>query len=529
MTEIKPTCAGRCWGLTSRSFRRSLISVGLALLSACTSPPDSSLRMALQSGPITLDPRFATDATSARINRLLYRRLVDFDGAFRPVPALARWVRLAPTHYRFTLGEQGRRFHDGSPLDAGDVKATYAFILDPDNGSPHRATLSLITRIDVLDRDTVDFHLTRADPLFPGYLVIGILPRRLIAAGHPFQRQPVGSGPFRIQDWPSDNRLILVRERDQQAFAFLRIPDPTVRVLKLLRGEVDLLQNDLLPELVGYLGDSDGVAVRRDRGTNFTYLGFNLADPVTGKKEIREAIAYAIDREAIIHYVLGEAARPANALLPPEHWAGHPKLGAYEHDPQRARALLQASGFGPQKPLTLTYKTSSDPFRIRLATILQSQLAEVGIQVDLRSYDWGTFYGDIKAGRFQMYSLSWVGIKTPDIFRYIFHSTAVPPNGANRGRFASPMADRLIEAAEASQALSDQAQLYRRLQAHLLVELPYVPLWYEDHVVATREGIMGYAIAPDGNYDGLNDVERKPGGRYLAHHESNARSALHTN
>ena len=119
--------------------------------------------------------------------------------------------------------------------------------------------------------------------------------------------------------------------------------------------------------------------------------------------------------------------------------------------PKRPVHLLAQAGFTSDRPVRLTYTTSSDPFRIRLATILQHQLAEVGIECDLRSYDWGTFYGDIKAGRFQLYSLSWVGIKTPDIFSYVFHSRSIPPHGANRGRFIDDTANRLIDEAEAAQ------------------------------------------------------------------------------
>ena len=158
--------------------------------------------------------------------------------------------------------------------------------------------------------------------------------------------------------------------------------------------------------------------------------------------------------------------------------------------------------------MQLTYKPSSKTFRLRLATIIQDQLKAAGIHVNIRSYDWGTFYGDIKAGRFQMYSLSCVGLKMPDIFRYLFHSSAVPPDGANRGRFKDARVDALIEAAEATPDLEQQAGLYRDLQAYLLGQLPYVPLWYEGSILVTRADISGYALAADGNYDGLMTVTR---------------------
>ncbi len=484
------------------------IAVALLSTAGCGAERTPAIRFGLKSSPITLDPRFATDAASSRINRLIYAQLVDFDDQFRPVPALASWEHVTPTRYRFRLREERRRFHDGTRLVAGDVKATYDAVLDPAAGSPHRGSLKHIEHIRVLDDDTIEFDLTKPDPLFPGLLVIGILPARLIEKGHAFNRDPIGSGPFRFGGWPSEGKLELERLADRQRIEFLRVPDPTVRVLKLIRGEIDLLQNDLLPELVTWLAKRDDVRILRRQGTNFAYLGFNMRDPVVGMPDVRKAIAHAIDRQAIIDYVMAGSARPASALLPPRHWAGAPDLALIAYDPARARALLREAGFSKARPARIVYKTSTDALRVRLATIIADQLTRAGMVVELRTYDWGTFYGDIKAGRFQMYSLAWVGIKMPDIFRYALHSGSVPPAGANRGRFRSQLADELIERAEVAQDMDEQAGLYRRLQRHLARALPYVPLWYEDHYAVMRDDIEGYTLAADGNYDGLVNIRR---------------------
>jgi len=473
------------------------------LLTSCSEPNTGSIRFGLASAPINLDPRFATDATSERINRLLYMRLVDFDEQARPVPALATWKKLSERQYRFRLGEAGRLFHDGSRLDAGDVAATYRSVLDPKTASPHRGTLAMIERIQVVDANTLDFFLNRADVLFPGYLSIGILPAAGIAAGDAFHHHPVGSGPFRQRSWPESGRLELVRIRDRQVFVFEQVHDPTMRVLKLMRGEVDILQNDLPPELLHYLAGRDGIEVQKHAGSNFSYLGFQLQDQDTSQWEVRRAIALAIDRQAIIRHIFRGAARLASALLVPEHWAGNAQLGSIETDLDMARALLAQAGYSTANPLRISYKTSSDPFRVRIATILQQQLAQAGIEVDVQSYDWGTFYGDIKAGRFQMYSLAWVGVKSPDIFRYAFHSQSLPPSGANRGRLDDARIDQMIEQAMAATDTDQQAVIYAGLQARLFERLVYVPLWYEDQYFAARDDIRGYRLAADGNYDAL--------------------------
>jgi ABC-type dipeptide transport system, periplasmic component len=263
-------------------------------------------------------------------------------------------------------------------MTAEDVKATYESVLDPANVSPHRITLDNIQGMETHGADTIDFHLQRADPLFPGRLVIGVLPARLIRAGHQFSRSPVGSGPLRLLSWRDDNQLTLERISDRQLIRFITVQDSTVRVLKLLRGEIDLIQGELPFELLHWLSGMQGMVVKRERGDTFAYLGFNMQDPALAQLMVRKAIAHAIDRDAIIQYVLGGAARKADSLLPPDHWAGHTGLNGYAFDPMQSRTLLAAAGYDESHPLQITYKTSNNPLRVRIATILQYQLRQVG-------------------------------------------------------------------------------------------------------------------------------------------------------
>lgn len=480
----------------------SYLATLLLAIFAIAAPAQTPLRFGVAQPPITLDPRYATDAASERICRLLYRALVGFDDHYQPVPQLARWERVSPRLYRFTLGSEGREFHDGTRLTAADVKRTYDYVLDPANASPHRGALESIARIDSPDPEHVDFHLSRPDALFPGRLTMGIVPA-WAAAGVSLSRRPVGSGPYRFVDWPDAGTLNLQRVGDGAPLQYVTVQNPTVRALKLVRGEIDLLQGDMPPELLAWLRERPGMMVRRVPGDGVAYLGFNLAEGSTRDLRVRRAIAHAIDRAAILTHVFGGGGRLASSVLPPGHWAGAAGLPALEYDPLRSRELLRAAGYGEGRPLRITYKTSSDPFRIRIATILQSQLRQVGIEVDLRSYDWGTFYGDIRAGRFQMYSLSWVGLKLPDIFRYAFHSSSLPPEGANRGRYSDPVTDRLIEGAEVAPLPQRQAELYGQVQQRLLEEMPIVPLWSEDVTAVMRASASDYEPATDGNYDSL--------------------------
>lgn len=507
ITALGSARARAAWGL--------LLLAVLVMLAGCDAPralhtESAAIVLGLAQAPANLDPRLATDATSERVNRLLYARLVELDDAGRPRPGIASWERRSPLEYWFRLTPDRADFSDGRPVQAADVAATYRSILSDRLASPHRAPLALIEEIEVLDEQRLIFRLSEPDPLFPAYLSIGILPAALIAAEHPFQRLPMGSGPLQVVDWPTSDRLLLERRRDGQRLILARVKDPNVRVMKLLRGEVDLLQNDLPPELVDLLRSQPEIRVVSAPGINVSYLGFNLADPRTGDRRVRQAIAHAVDREAILRWLFKDQGRLAEALLPPEHWAGARGLSAHGYDQALARQLLRAAGYDADRRLQLSYKTSSDPFRLRLATVLQAQLAEVGIDLAIQSYDWGTFFGDIKAGRFQLFGLTWVGVRLPDIFRYVFHSRSVPPDGANRGRYQEPEVDRLIEAASKASDLGRQAELYQRLQGVLHRDLPYLPLWYEDQVAAMRDDLTGYRLAADGNYDSLADIARRP-------------------
>ena len=470
------------------------------------SGPVGAIRFALSSGPSNLDPRFATDASSERINQLLYSRLVEFDEKLLPKPSLAEWQLIDKRTYRFHLIADRPVFSNGEKVTARDVVASYRYVLDAANLSPHREAVSMISDIKIIDDETLDFILTAPDPLFPAYLHIAVLPEKLIESQHDFNTAPLGSGPFELVEKVSEQKLVLRRRADGQLIEILQVKDPTVRVLKLLNQEVDLLQNDLSPEMAHYLGQQPGIHSTAREGSNFTYIGFNLADPLTGNLEIRKAISHAIDRDAIIHFAFNRTVVTAEAILPPQHWAGHPALQKIPYDPQRAKRILAGQGYDEVNRLKLVYKTSTDPFRIRLATIIQSQLAEVGIDTEIKSYDWGTFFGDIKAGNFQMYSLSWVGINTPDIFKYVFHSKSLPPNGANRGRYHSRQVDQLLEQVLTMDTYQQQAEIYRKIQTILHKDLPYIPLWYEHQQAFLNQHLTGYVLSADGNYESLNSI-----------------------
>jgi len=188
--------------------------------------------------------------------------------------------------------------------------------------------------------------------------------------------------------------------------------------------------------------------------------------------------------------------RIASAILPPEHYTNsNTQLSPYDYNPTLAKKLLIEAGV--KLPLKLVYKTSTDAFRVRLATIMQAQMAQAGIALEIKSLDWGTFFADVKAGNFQLYGLTWVGIKTPEIYAKAFGSAYFPPNGFNRGRYADAKLDKLLT-----------VENWPAATQRIHTQLPYIPLWYEGQFVAMQKNIKNYAPKPDGNWDDLAIIER---------------------
>jgi peptide/nickel transport system substrate-binding protein len=279
-------------------------------------------------------------------------------------------------------------------------------------------------------------------------------------------------------------------------------------MLELRKGSVDLVQNAVPAYAVKFLRKDPEIRVITRPGINFTYLGFNLEDPILSRREVREAIARAIDRDAIIRHILEGLAVPATGILAPSNWAYEGSVETYAYDPARSRALLRAAGLpAPAKPggflFPLTYKTSTNKEAIQISEAIVQSLREVGIDANLRSLEFGTFFSDIRRGNFQIYSLSWTGVRDPDILYTAFDSASVPPEGSNRGRYRNPRLDALLERAREITDEAARRKLYAQAQRLVAHDLPYVPLWYRSDVAAVRRRIAHYDPWPSGDFTGI--------------------------
>jgi peptide/nickel transport system substrate-binding protein len=492
----------------------------------------------LNESPIKrVDPRFTVGSWDVKVSRLLAPGLVSVDNlGARPELALAQSIEAeSETSYLVTLRPDAR-FADGRPVDAEDVRYTFASVRDPLLGSPYRkAWNEILADVDVLPSGQVRFRLRRARAPFITDLDFGIVDRRraqpqddavraAVKAGAPLppfdpRAEPGGAGPFVVSARGPD-RLELARN------PFARVPpaperivirtirDDNARFLALMGRSGDLIQNGIPPLVLETFEKDPRLVVTYAPSAMLTYIGFNLDAPGTSDLRVRQAIACAINRPQIIASKFRGHAVAATGMLDPSNAAYSGEVTRWPYDPARARRLLDEAGFpdpdgdGPLPRLRLTWKTSAQRFRVALAQVIARQLAEVGIEVDVRPFDLATFIDDVNKGNFQLLSLQVTDVIEPDMLRPFFHSSRIPSvethfDGKNRFHYRNAAVDRLLDDAAAVRDFSARRPLYAQVQRRLADDLPMLPLWHEDNVVAARRTVEGYRISPTAGLGGM--------------------------
>ncbi len=397
------------------------------------------------------------------------------------------------------------------------MKGTLDFIANPANKSPKRGALRLLSSIETPDAATVVIHLSEPYASFTVNLIataIGIVPAN---AGADFSRHPVGSGPFRFVRQSQDEEVLV--ERNPEYFRgapslnrvrFRVVPDAVVRALELRKGSADLEMSSLSPDIIPVLARQPELAVTDRTGTNFSYLGFNLEDPVLSHREIRQALALATDRNALIRYLLGGQAKLTVGVLPPDHWAAEVNVAQYPYDPAHAEQVLDAAGF-PRKQdgvrLHLTLKCSTEEQARLIGAALQEQWRRAGIQLEIRPLELATLFSDVAKGTFQMTYQRWVGANTdPDFFEYAFSSKRFPPDGANRGHYRNARIDALTDQIRVEMNQEKRKALCSEVQKILADDLPYLPLWFNDVVSVHRRSLGSLDLPSTGNYNFLTTL-----------------------
>lgn len=514
-----PSCLKGC-------ARLAVVFAFAMLAVACRTPhPDpSTVVFLIESSPTSIDPRIGTDAQSEHIQALLFDGLVTRTSNFTVAPGLAQsWDQPNPLTLTFHL-RHGIRFSNGNPLTARDVLWTLNSMRDGTIITAKSGSYASVATIEAPDDFTITFHLKHPDNFLLSNLSTGAMGIVPYGSRRDFWQHPAGSGPFRFVSQEIDKEVVIERNpyaadppsnpNAIQRIRFSVVPDATTRALELRKGSADIASNAIPADMLPVLARDPRLAIDATGGTQVQYLAFNTTDAALRDVRIRQAIACSINRGLIIQSLLGGHARPSLSLLPSTHWAYTDQVEHYDYNPARARSLLHQAGYDPAPDgvrLHLTMKTSTDEGTRLLAATLQQQLAQIGIDLQIRSFETATFLQDLSRGSFQIYGLRWVGgNEQPDIFGYAFSSARIPPKGANRGRYRNPKLDALLDDANQSTDQPRRRADYTEAQQILARDLPAINLWYQDTVVVHSRRLTHITVSPSASFDFLRDAELQP-------------------
>jgi peptide/nickel transport system substrate-binding protein len=517
--------------LAKNSRRLSLLPLLALLIGACAAGrvPDDELVVLIETPPVSIDPRYAMNSYDYKVGRLVYAPLVSTDSpTLEPKMELAQSVVANGNDWDITLRPDAH-FSDGKPVTTDDVAYTFEAMLDPHTGGAAARIASSLRdagfeRLEIHDALHVTAKLSHPHAPFITDLNMGLMERP--QPGHTADELPIGAGAYRFvarqgETWRFErNPYYFGGPAPEKRLVFKTIRDDNSRLLALVGGSGDLTQNTISQLLIDAVAEKKSrLRVETGPSSVYSYIGLNCEDPILKDLRVRRAIAYAIDRDTIIHTTLHDRAVSATGMLPTFHWAYDPDVPRYGFDPERAKKLLDEAGYpdpdgdGPLPRFTITYKTSSNKLRVAIATVIASMLRQVGIGVDLRVYEFATFYADVKKGNFQMFSMQIPEISEPDLYIQFFASWRIPTRenldaGANRMRYRSPEVDALIEKGRRTLDRPGRIAVYHDIQRILARDIPVISLWHEDNIVAMRQQVHGFNILPTATMPSLAEVRK---------------------
>ncbi|MGH9900962.1 MAG: ABC transporter substrate-binding protein [Pyrinomonadaceae bacterium] len=511
--------------------RRLLLSAFCLLLSAGCAKQSDAFVVVLDANPETLDQLRGTDASSERLRQLMFNTLVRKNEKFEYIGELASDIRTAPDglSVTFTLRD-GVTFHDGRPLTSADAKYTLDTLLASDSGKAASffeggadGKQSYIAGVETPDPRTLVVRLRKPWlQLLSNLVPVGIIPQ----GSYDGQRQkPVGSGAFRFVSYDESQQVVDLEANEQYWDGAPQIKKLRVRAIidantlqaELRSGRVHLAPGyaNLTPDSFNVLEQDSNLQVRKFPGANIVYLGFNVESDPLKDARVRQAVAYAIDRESIVRDLQRDQARVAHSILPEESWAFAPGQ-KYTSNPEQSKKLLDEAGFrdpdgdGPQmrfaKPVVFKISSASTATR-QYAQVMQNSFRQIGVPVEIETMETVSLLAQLRNGQFQLTSSRWVGGNQDPIFlRDLFATSEIPTQeraGRNRSRYSNPEFDRLVnEAVSLPAEQREQARaLYTQAQEIISRDLPMLPLWYPATMVVARKDVGNIQIDPSGDWD----------------------------
>ncbi len=478
-----------------------VLAIGLLglMLSGCERPiernrPAGTLVLATAGDAQSLDPHQVTDLASMRMIENLHGTLLRYGDVAQGelLGDLATEWHTSDDGRRLTLTlDPDRRFHTGRPVTSDAVRASLRRI---QSQGVRGGNLAVIERIETPDRWTVELELREPSAALPTHLahpMNAILDDQQLAGGDPRRFAEAGCGAYRLTDWQRGRRMLLEaapgRGVGPDHLELRPMPDALSRSLALRTGEVDGLEQVPAHD-AKVLETAQDVRLQSVPGTFWEYIGLNTTQPPLDDVRVRQAIAWAVDRDALIQAVkFGRATALRAGPIPPDSWAALDEAVYPARDLDRARALLHEAGWSEGLGLVMIVNARRAD-QVWAGEMLKQQLAEAGIRVTLEALEPGVFYQRLNRRDFQCTVVGWSGFVEPDEFvAELFHS-----DGAyNQQGFSDDEVDRLIEAARRSPQREERIALYHTLQRRIAELAPMVFLYVNPEVVAHRTWVTG--------------------------------------
>ena len=467
--------------------------------------PGGTLRIGLQGDVTTMDPHMSTAALDRDVYYQLYNTLVGLDPGLNIVPELAEsWEAPDPLSYLFRL-RKGVRFHDGSDFDASIVKWNVERMVNPATGSIRRSELGNVKSVDVVDAHTVRFNLKEPDAALLATLTdrAGMMVSRAAVEkyGKDFARNPVGTGPFQLAEWVKDDQIRVTRFAGYwkkglpylDEIVYKPIPDHTVKLTALRTGTLDLI-DELPPKDVAPLRSNPKLRVIETPSLGYRRIELNTTRPPFNQKALRQAVAWAINREAIHRAVFFGTGAVAQGPIPPRGWA-YEALAGYGTAPDLARAKQKLAEGGQPNGFRFTLNIVNTPVDLKLAQIVQDNVKKAGIEMEIALLEIGAWIEKRKAGQFDGAESLWSGRPDPDGNMFSHLTTS----GANNwGKYSNPKVDELLHQARSAAKQPDRKRLYGEAVRLLVDDAPLVFLYHDAWTKAWEERVQGYVEVPDG-------------------------------
>ncbi len=507
-----------------KKYGRLILFIALFLIS-CQKAPDIkepfSLTGASSADAKRLLPLFASDSASADISGRIFNGLTKYDKNLNIIGDLAEsWIISKDGKEIIFNLRKGIKWHDGMEFTADDVLFTYRVVTDPKNPTPYSSNYGPVKEVKTLGRYTI--KVTYEKPFAPALESwgMGILPKHLLEGkelfNSPFNRNPIGTGPFKLKEWVTGQRIILDRNEGYfegkpffEKFISRIIPDPSTMFLELRFGGIDFM--GLAPAQFKYYGQKPDFKkyfnVYRYPSFGYTYIGYNLKNPLFSDKRVRQAIAHAINKKEIIEGVMLGYGTPCTGPFPPSSWAFNHEVKDFEYSPEKAKKILSELGWKENDKGILTKDGKIFSFilllnqgneaRLKTAQIIKEQLKKIGIELNIRVLEWQNFLELITKRQFQAVLLGWSLSRDPDLFD-IFHSSKTRPGEFNFVSYSNHEVDNLIEKAREMLNREERKKLYWKVHELIAEDQPYTFLYVPDTIIAVNKRIKGIEPAPAG-------------------------------